>query len=190
MKKSQHILTIIISLFVANCFSQETIDASAINLFGGGQEFNTAVMELQRIAIIDVEPDPGTPTTTTGTTLEAGKPILSSGSPSTDEFWLNYTYRSISFQNAKIFAKSNQPIPVGMNVIIQIISTANVGGVYNPPPNTNPITLTTSNQVLINDFSSGYTGDGENTGYLIRYTIENPSFQSLPAGFEIIFEIL
>ncbi|TVZ27841.1 hypothetical protein JM83_2906 [Gillisia sp. Hel_I_86] len=191
MKKSQLISIAIFSLFIVNSFSQEIIDASNPDTFilGGGQETNIAFMDLQRIAITDIEPDPHTGSSSSATPIEAGKPYINVGSPTTDEFWLNFTYRSRNNENAKIFTRSNQPIPEGINVIIQIISTANIGGVYNANPNTNPITLNISNQVIVNDFASGYTGDGENTGYLIRYTIENPSFQSLPTGFEIIFEI-
>ncbi|MDT0643957.1 hypothetical protein RM553_14055 [Zunongwangia sp. F363] len=171
--------------------AQETLNAFDPNTFilGGGQESTTAVVDLQRIAITDLEPDPATGFSDSTLGMEAGNPFTGTGSPTTGEFWLNFTYRSLNFQNARIFVRVNQPIPSDMTIKVQIINTANINGVYNANPNSNPINLSTSEQIIVYDFASGYTGDGEGTGYLIEYNIINPSALSLPPGFEIIFEI-
>lgn len=171
--------------------AQETLNANDPNTFilGGGQESSTAIVDLQPIAITDLEPDPATSISGSTEGMEAGNLFTGTGSPNTGEFWLNFTYRSLNFQNARIFVSVNQPIPGDMDISVQIINTAKINGVFNVNPNTNPINLSTSEQVIVYDFASGYTGDGEGTGYLIQYNITNPSSLSLPPGFEIVFEI-
>ncbi|MDT0649962.1 hypothetical protein [Autumnicola edwardsiae] len=193
--KNQHIqqsLVLFLFLWIGiSSRGQETINASNPSSFilGGGQESSTAVVDLQPIAITDLEPDPATGFSGSTIGMEAGNPFTGTGSPSTGEFWLNFTYRSHNYQNARIFASINQPIPGDMIISIQVVNTAKVNGVFNANPNSNPINLSTSEQVIVYDFTSGYTGDGEGTGYLIQYNITNPSSLSLPPGFEIVFEI-
>lgn len=181
-------------IFLATCTvynsrSQETINAADPSSFilGGGQESTTAILNLQPIAITDLETEsiPGGSNTTN--ILEAGNPFEISGA--TGQFWLNFTYRSESFQNARIYASANQPIPDGIAISLQIINTAGANGIFTATPLLSPIDLLVTEQAIVFDFPSGYTGDGEGSGYLIEYNITNPNLHSLPTGFEIVFEI-
>ncbi|MGO4819846.1 MULTISPECIES: hypothetical protein [unclassified Flavobacterium] len=194
MKKIKYLLVILFALNGIMCLAQETINAYDPNtfLFGGGQGSNFAVLDLQTIAIIDAEPDPSNSISfgISTSNMEAGLPVTGAGGNSINEdTWLNFTYRALNYANARIFVYTNQAVPAGMAIKIQIIARANVGGVYNANPNTNPITLSNFEQVLVYDFASGYTGDGLGTGYQVRCTIENPNGVSLSTGFEIIYEI-
>ncbi|HEA29693.1 MAG TPA: hypothetical protein ENH91_06820 [Leeuwenhoekiella sp.] len=194
MKNKQFIIVALSIVQVFFCNAQETINANDPNsfIFGGDSDFNTATLELQEILLTDLEPDPGN-TISFGVNpsdMEAGKPVTGAGGTSVNEdIWLNFTYRGINYRNARILVYANQPLPADLEIKIQVIATANTGGNYNPNPNYNPIVASTSEQVLVYDFASGYTGDGEGTGYQLRYTIDNPNGASLPTGFEIIYEI-
>ncbi|WP_040473687.1 hypothetical protein [Flavobacterium frigoris] len=194
MKKINYILVTLMALNLNICLSQQTIDANNISSFllGGGQRSNFATLSLQPIAIIDAEPDPSNTISFGISTnnLEAGLPATGVGGISTnDNIWLNFTYRGLNFVNAKIYVHTNQIVPAGIVIKIQVIAATNIGGSYNPNQNINPITLSTAEQLLINDFASGYTGNGLGTGYNLRITVENHSGLSLPNGFEIIYEI-
>lgn len=194
MKKIKYTLVILFALNGIMCLAQETINAADPNtfLFGGGQGSNFAVLDLQPIAIIDAEPDPSNSLNfgISTSSLEAGLPVTGAGGSSINEdTWLNFTYRALNNAKARVFVYTNQAVPTDIVIKIQIIATANVGGVYNPNQNTNPITISNFEQILVYDFDSGYTGDGLGTGYQIRCTIENPNGVSLPPGFEIIYEI-
>ena len=94
----------------------------------------------------------------------------------------------INYQPARIYVSTNQPVPVGMAVKVEIITTG-IGGDFPKNPRFGQITLSTNEEVIVYDFGSGYTGDGLNNGYQLKYTIENPGGESLPAGFEIIYRI-
>jgi hypothetical protein len=194
MKKIKYILVTVMALNLNVCLSQQTIDASNVSSFllGGGQQSNFATLSLQPIAIIDAEPDPSN-TISFGisiNTLEAGLPATGVGGISTnDNIWLNYTYRGLNLASAKIYVRTNQIVPAGIVIKIQVLAATNIGGSFIANQNINPITLSTAEQVLINDFASGYTGSGLGTGYNLRITVENQSGLSLPSGFEIIYEI-
>lgn len=190
----KNIIYIGLFLISANSFCQETLNANDPNsfVFGGGQKSNTLSVEILPIAIVDVETDPsnGISFGVNTSDLEAGLPVLGGGSTSNvnEQLWLNYSFRSENSQAAKIFVASNQPIPTGMVIKVQIINNG-FGGDYSVTPNTNEIILSEIEQIIVYDFVNGYTGDGLNNGYQLRYTVENPNGNSLPAGFEIIYRI-
>ena len=194
MKTLQYILFAII-LSSASGFAQETLNTYNPNtfIFGGDQESNTATVHLLSISLVDIEADPGNTIGfgITPSNLEAGLPAVgstSSGIETNEDLWLNFTYRARNYANATIRVYTNQSVPSGITIKVQIINTAG-GGDYPKNPNYNPITLNEKKQVIVYDFASGYTGDGENFGYQLRYTLENNGGASLPEGFEIIYEI-
>ena len=194
INRTKHLLFSLLLLSAMFGFSQETLNANDPNSFvlGGGQGNNQANLTLIPISILDIEPDPdnGISFGGIGTDLEAGMPI-SGGSPggANEDLWLNFTHRTDNFQPKRIYVKSNMLIPNGLNITIQIINTVSIGGNFPANPNTNPIILTNSDQIIVYDFGSGYTGDGVGTGYQLRYTIDNTSGASLPVGFQIIYSI-
>ncbi|MFI8379149.1 hypothetical protein [Leeuwenhoekiella sp. NPDC079379] len=185
------ITSALIMVFQHTLHAQETINANNSSSFilGGGQEVVSAVLDLQPIHIVDLEPENAIPSGNTVVVSEAGKPFVGIGSPSTGDFWLNFTYRGANFQNARIYASTNLPIPSNMTITLQVINTASINGQFAANPNLSPVSLSTTDQVLVYDFANGFTGDGENTGYQIRYQINNPNALSLPSGFEMVFEI-
>ncbi|TDE05912.1 hypothetical protein [Flavobacterium sandaracinum] len=194
MKNTHYILATLFTFCFLICGGQPILNVTISSnfIFGGGQGSNFATLSLQPIAIIDAEPDPSNTINfgISSNTLEAGLPATGPGGILTNEsIWLNFTYRAVNFTNAKIYVNTNQMVPAGMVLQIQVLSTANIGGVFTSNPVLSPITLSTNQQVLVNNFSSGYTGNGLGTGYQLKYTIENHSGQSLPLGFEIIYEI-
>lgn len=171
-------------------FSQETLDANDPNTFilGGDQGSNFANLTIQPIAIVDVEPDPNNAITIGGTgNLEAG--LNSAGAGDNDELWLNYTHREDNFQNKSVYVRSNMPVPNGIVIYIEIVDTQTGSGNFTASPIIGTVTLSNVNQVIVNAFGGGYTGDGVGAGYQLKYTIENNDGVSLPNGFEVIYSI-
>jgi len=174
-------------------YSQETLDANNPNNFvlGGDQGSNLASLNLVPISIVDVEPDPNNTLTFGGiaVNLEAGSPASGVAGNTNEDLWLNFTHRADNSQPKQIYVRSNVPIPAGMTITIQIINSASIGGNYTSTPNLTPIILSNTNQVIVFNFNSGYTGDGIGTGYQLKYDINNTGAVTLPSGFEIIYSI-
>ncbi|KYG82254.1 hypothetical protein AWN68_15545 [Roseivirga echinicomitans] len=170
-------------------WAQETINTNILNLIvlGGDQKSTGASIELLPIAIIDIEPETlAGAGGGAGAGTEAGLPPPSSGGADLSNLWINFTHRAQNYQPARIYVSTNQPIPNGMKIEVQITQTG-TGGNYPKNPNTNKIRLSQTEQVIVYDFANGYTGDGLNRGYHITYTISNS--KTLPAGFEVIYRI-
>ena len=192
MKKFSYIFINLVLVNMSICFAQETIDANSINLFGGGKEFNTASLQLQPIEIIDVEPESLTGGSTNLSGLEAGLPASASGSIEDADLWLNFTFRDADYQPGNVYVYSTLPVPAGMTITVEVISFAPTGSYATP--SFSPVVTIANNGArfdsrFIYDFQNGYTGDGMNNGYQLKYTIDNPGMVSLPDGFEIIYEI-
>lgn len=187
---------LILALLGTSCINaQQTLDASNLNnyVLGGDQKSTTATINLLEIKLIDIEPDPGNTINFNSDPLdmEAGMPAMganSSGILNNEKLWMNFAYRALNDAFARIVVYANQAIPKGMVFSVQIVATG-AGGDYAQNPNFNQLELTTIPQTIVYDFDSGYTDDGEFKGYQLKYTIENNSGASLPAGFEIIYEI-
>tara|TARA_R110000764_G_scaffold168121_1_gene255333 strand:+ start:415 stop:996 length:582 start_codon:yes stop_codon:yes gene_type:complete len=171
--------------------AQETLNANDTNsfIFGGDQQTTTLTVEILPIALVDVEPDPSTGISGSAdlTSLEAGLPFTG-GANDLDGLWLNFTHRAENFQNAQIYVSTNQPVPNGMSIKVKIINTG-VGGDFPQNPTAGQITLSTTEKIIVKNFGNGYTGDGLNNGYQLKYIISNPNAISLPNGFEIIYRI-
>lgn len=187
----KHIAIVVIVIFSSLLNAQETLNANDPNtfIFGGDQKTNTLTVEILPIAIVDVEPDPsiGISGSADLTSLEAGLPFTGAAN-NLDGLWLNFTHRAENFQNARIFVSTNQPVPDGMTINVEIINTG-LGGDFPKNPRFGQILIGTNEEVIVYDFANGYTGDGLNNGYQLKYTIDNPGAVSLPDGFEIIYRI-
>ena len=190
-------LILAIVLFNASGFAQETIDASDPGSFilGGDQGVNTATVNLLPIELVDIEPDPNNTVDfdVDHSNLEAGNPVFShpvhgNGTATDESLWINHTYRGYPGEQANIHVHANMPVPNGIKIHIHIIQ-AGGGGDYKRNPQFHTITLSEADQILIRQFPSGYTGDGEFSGFQIRYHKENHGGNSLPPGFEVIYEI-
>ncbi|MEQ9440303.1 MAG: hypothetical protein RIG62_14715 [Cyclobacteriaceae bacterium] len=191
--KSLILLLYILLLSSSKGWAQETLDANDPNsfIFGGDQKSNTLSVEILPLAIVDVEPDPSGSLSfgASADDMEAGLPPMGgSGTNVNEELWLNFTHRSFNNQPARIYVSTNQVVPVGMTLKIEIIG-AGTDGNYPQNPRVGEIILSESEQVIVYDFASGYTGDGQYKGYQLRYTIDNPEGVSLPTGFEVLYRI-
>lgn len=191
MKTFKYIL-LAIGLTALSGFAQETLDAGDPNtfIFGGDQKTTNFSLDILPLAIIDVEPDPGGPGPGPGLgPLEAGLPVTGVAS-NLDNLWLNFTHRADGIQPGRIYVSTNQPVTVGMVIYVEIeLGNYGVDGDFPKNPIIGQVMLSQTEQIIVNDFLNGYTGDGLNNGYHLIYTIDNPSSNSLPAGFEILYRI-
>lgn len=170
-------------------FSQTTLDANDPSTFilGGGQESNTLTVNLLPIAIVDIEGYSASSESGLAS-LEAGLPF-SGSTGNLENVWLNFTHRAAN-QLGRIFVSTNQPIPAGMEIFVEIeINNYGIAGDFHANPIAGQISLNETEQLIVDDFANGYTEDGLNNGYHLIYTIDNPSNISLPAGFEILYRI-
>ncbi len=191
MVKQFIFMTSMFLLGVYSIHAQETLNANDPNsfIFGGDQKSNTLSVDILPVAIVDIEPDPGIVGGGGGFpgSLEAGLPATGGGGVP-EGLWMNFTYRALNYQPARIYVSTNQPVPAKMTIYVEIISTG-AGGDFPKNPRFGKIKLKEKEQVIVDDFANGYTGDGVNNGYELSYTIENPDGVSLPDGFEILYRI-
>lgn len=182
----------ILALLNASLILAQAPDPDDYGVLGGDQKTTSGTISLSGISIVDVEPDPGLGLSfgVSAASLEAGLPASGgSGDGINEDLWLNFTYRSIGFSPARIYVKTNLPLPSGLTLKVQIISNSDPTNQFPLNPNLSELTLNESEQVIVYDFGSGYTGDGVNNGYQLRYTMENTSGASLPDGFQVVYEI-
>ncbi len=160
----------------------------------GDQRINSPSINLQPIQLVDVEPEAAFAGSSSLSNVEAGEAIsVGGGNIEDSDLWLNYTFRAAAFENAQISVYSvGTPLPAGMSIQVQIINSTTMNGYYGnnvANPNTNPVTISSSPQSLVYSFSSSYSGDGIGTGYQLKYTINNPGMEAIPADYQIIYEI-
>ena len=173
--------------------AQETLDANNPNsfIFGGDQKETSMQIELSPVYLVDIEPDPGPPATfgSSAEEMEAGLPPMGGiGSNTNEDLWLNFTHRAKKKSSAKITVSTNQALPIGVTLKVEIINSANTGDYFGIPV-LGPITLSQAEQRIVDKIGGGYTGDGLNAGYQLKYTLDNPNGISLPVGFEVQYTI-
>lgn len=177
--------------FVKNFYAQETINANDPNNFvtGGGQEIQSFNLNILPVSIIDIEGFTGFNPGVDVNSLEAGKPVIG-GITDLSNIWLNFSYRAVNMNTAKIYVSTNQPVPQGVTIKVEIdINNYGMDGDFIKNPRTDAVTLSQTEQVIINDFTNGYTGNGPGNGYRLIYTILNPNAISFPEGFEVLYKI-
>ncbi|KYG74925.1 hypothetical protein EV198_0564 [Roseivirga ehrenbergii] len=186
MKRIVIILVIALSSFNA-AFGQDVLDVLGVNLllFGGDRKAISTTVDILPVAILDVEPEDGALLSGGVVEQEAGMPVLT-GLP--ENLWINFTYRASNFQPARIYVSTNQPVPAGMVLKVEIVQVG-ANGSFPNNPRAGEVILSQTEQVIVYDFANGYTGDGVGSGYKLKYTLENPNSQSLPVGFQVIYRI-
>lgn len=179
----------VLLLFSSSIFAQETINAYDPNsfIFGGDQKSVVASIELQPFGIIDIEPEGELIGSIAGGDMEAGLAVVAGGGLP-ENLWINFSFRAANYQPARIYVSTNQPVPAGMTIKVEIIETG-VDGSFPKNPVYGQLILSQTEQRIVHDFANGYTGDGVNKGYKLKYTLENPGSASLPSGFQIIYRI-
>lgn len=177
-------------------FGQETLDASDPNsfIFGGDQGFHFLTMNLLDINLIDVEPEFNNAVSFAidPSTLEAGEPIFSgAGGAINEDLWLNITSRTNGVATYNAFVSSNQPVPAGFELKVEILNAQSVGGTgITGNAVLGEIIISDTPAVIITGIEKGYTDDGVNKGFQLRYVINNSGGGSLPVGFEIVYELI
>lgn len=183
------VITLIIAFSSFNvAFGQDVLDVLGVNLllFGGDRKSISTTVEMLPVAILDVEPEDGSLISVGGgAEQEAGMPVLT-GLP--ENLWINFTHRASNFQPARIYVSTNQPVPAGMVLKVEIVQVG-VNGSFPANPRVGEVILSQTEQIIVYDFANGYTGDGVGSGYKLKYTLENPNSQSLPVGFQVIYRI-
>lgn len=188
---SKHIIRLFFILITSITQAQETIDANNPNNFvtGGGQESHDFSLNILPVSIIDIEGFTGLNSGVDNTVLEAGLAVTG-GTTDVSNIWLNYTYRALNSNSARIFVSTNQPVPAGVTLKVRIENNNyGNGGDFIKTPRIEDVTLSQIAQVLVYDFGNGYTGNGEGNGYHVIYAITNPNGVSFPDGFEILYKI-
>ncbi|NKI25210.1 hypothetical protein HCG49_01375 [Arenibacter sp. 6A1] len=178
-------------------FGQETIDTNNLNNYtnGGDKKSTTAQISLLPIALVDVEPDMDN-TVNFGIPeggMEAGLPVNFNSvfeEATNNRLWLNFTYRAIK-KDAEITVRANQKLPKGIKLEVEIINTSNTGDFSDNIKIKNKVKIKDDKgHKLIEKIGNGYSGNGENHGYQLQYTLDNKYGESLPPDFRIIYEII
>ena len=190
------ICTLFLFLCTGSLIAQETLDASDPSNFviGGAQGFQNFSMNLLEVQIIDVEPEINNTISFTvdPSTLEAGLPVFAgAGGAENEDLWLNITSRSANLNTYNAQVYSNQPVPAGFEIKIEILNNLSVDGTGDTGiASTSEFTLSEVPSIIITDIARGFTNDGINKGFQLRYTITNSSGGSLPVGFEVVYELV
>lgn len=159
MKNAIKITLITILLIGQNNYAQDNNDTTS--------DFHTITVEVPQFAIIDIELDATTNIDMNFTKpLEAGLPIIAPIDDSS--LWLNYSSIVSSGNTNSITTKINDLIP-GIDVNVTAGSANGGFGTLGTPTST--VTLSTSDQSVINDIGSAYTEDGINKGHNLTYNI-------------------
>lgn len=176
-------------------WAQETIDASdpANYIVGGAQGYHFLSADLLEVQLVDVEPeiDNALSFEVDPNTLEAGLPVFSaSGGGVNEDLWLNITSRTAGLEKYQVRVYGNQPLPPEIEIQVQVVNATSVGGVGDTgTASTTAVTLSETPTVLISDIGRGFTTDGINKGFQLRYTITNLGGGALPVGFEVIYDM-
>jgi len=188
-------LFVFIILCLTKTFSQETIDASDPNtfIFGGAQGYHFLTMDLLAVNLVDVEPEFNNQVSfvVDPSTLEAGLPIFSgTGAAVNEDLWLNITSRTNGIDIYTALVSSNQPVPSGFEIKIELLNVQSIGGDGDTGNAVlGELVISDTPTAIITDIEKGYTDDGVNKGFQIRYTITNTGGGELPVGFEIVYEL-
>ena len=157
---------------MANYFLSSTL-IIAILLFGqfsygqGNSNHNHNVnVHTTQSASVAVKGGPPVSLSLTAPT-EAGSPMLLTAT--NNNLWLNYSSVTSTSGTNTVSVKASTTLPgVALKVIAGSDAGSGGGSVGTP---TSIITLTTSDQVIINSIGTGYTGNGNNKGHNLTYSV-------------------
>ena len=153
------------------------------NLFGqvGSPSISqNIVLTIPEIAILDIEPNTNAFTVSLNAPNEAGASALLTNNNTTK--WINYSSSfPTSGANRTILVNTLSTVPSGLNLNLMASNYSGSGagtmGVSN-----GTIALSTSPQVLISGIGRGYTGDGENNGHQLSFSLSITDFALLDAN--------
>ena len=130
---------------------------------------HTVTISIPEVALVDIEPA-ATKNITLGFTAptEAGNPILPSAANTT--LWLNYSsIKSVADPTRNVSVKMNAIIP---GVDLNVTAAAPTGyGAGTLGTSAGLVTLTSTDQNIVLDIGSAYTGNGANNGHNLTYAL-------------------
>ncbi len=132
-------------------------------------DYHTVTIIIPNIALLDIESVTSKDITLTmSSPSEAGNPILSNID---NNLWLNVTSIIGSGNTRDISVKIDAPINgLDLKVVSSEHSGSGFGSWGTPQPG---LILTSSDQTLVSGIKSGYTMDGANNGFNLKYTVES-----------------
>src|SRR5690554_7510808 len=160
MKKS-NLLTVVSFLFMLGT-AQAQVDTST--------DSHTIGINIPTVALVDIEPEASKNITMNFVApTEAGMPI--EAPTANADLWLNYSViPSGSTATATVTVSLNALIP---GVDIDVIAGADAGGGDgNMGTPLGSVTLTETGQAFIDNIGASYTGDGENNGHQLTYSLD------------------
>ncbi|MFM9945398.1 MAG: hypothetical protein ACKVQB_09230 [Bacteroidia bacterium] len=174
----------IIALFFILLFGSK-----ASNAQDGVSASHSILLTIPHVAMVDVE---GGGSVSLGLSAPNEAGLGMSTSATNSSLWLNYSSTTNPSSSNSVMVKIDAALP-GLDLKITASSDASAGdGATGTPAST--LTLTTSEQSLINNIGSCYTGDGTNKGHNITYNLVANSYNliehsSTPGVTTITFTI-
>jgi len=161
MKKEVTVLLIILQFLVSNSlFAQDGVTAS-----------HGISYSIPSLSLVDIEGGASI-NLALSPSSEAG---LGMSTSSTDNsLWLNYSSTTVSSVTNTISVKVSGLLP---GIAIKVIASSDAaagGGVTGTPASI--VTLSTSDQSIITDIGTCYTGDGTNRGHNLTYSLETTDY--------------
>lgn len=130
---------------------------------------HTVTISVSEVALVDIEPA-ATKNITLGFTAptEAGNPVIPNTANST--LWLNYSsIKSVADPTRNVSVSVNAIIP-GIDIhVTAAAATGSGGGLLGTP--TAQLTLSATDQIIISEIGSAYTGNGANNGHNLTYAL-------------------
>ncbi len=137
-----------------------------------------ASIQLSPIALMDIEPNNSSVILNVSPVTEAG--TMNTTFMSNNIKWINFSSSlAPSSPNRTILVGvASGNLPAGVRVKIQTSPYSGTGN-GSLGTQTNEITISSTYQTLINNIGAGFTGNGINNGYMIRYVLEISDFRLL-----------
>lgn len=130
---------------------------------------HTVTISVPEVALVDIEPA-ATKNITLGFTAptEAGNPVIPNTANST--LWLNYSsIKSVADPTRNVSVSVNAIIP-GIDIhVTAAAATGSGGGLLGTPAA--QLTLSATDQIIISEIGSAYTGNGANNGHNLTYAL-------------------
>lgn len=146
---------------------------------------------LPPVALIDIEPDVDNSihfTISPATESGASPQVIES---SNQTLWINYSSAVANPQNTRsIVAEiSGGGLPDGVSLNVEASRYQGVGdGQFGQPAG--KVALANQPKAIITDVGNCFTGDGENNGHLLTFSIEVSDYSQISAANETSFTIL
>lgn len=143
--------------------------ALSANLNAQSTDNHTVTISVPEVALVDIEPS-ATKNITLGFTAptQAGNPITPNTANST--LWLNYSsIKSVADPTRTVSVKINAVIP-GIDIHVTAAAATGSGGGFLGTPAAQ-LTLSGTDQTIISEIGSAYTGNGANNGHNLTYAL-------------------